>query len=92
MRINYAGAIFAYMTAGKPIPAVVAPGAQRDFMLGYGRTLVCDPDGTAETAGKIESLVSGQVDLRSDFSFLSGYQGREVSRGMATVVRSTAKL
>ena len=83
---------FEYVTAGKPILAVVAPGAQRDFVLQCGLALVCDPDDTAETAGKIESLVSRQMNLRPDLPFLSGYQGREVSRSMAAALRSTVRL
>jgi glycosyltransferase involved in cell wall biosynthesis len=81
---------FEYVITGKPILAVVAPGAQRDFMLGCGTSLVCDPDDPVETARKIETLFASGVDLKPNFAFLKSYEGREISASMAGLIESIA--
>lgn len=74
---------FEYIAAAKPVLAVVAPGAQRDFFANSGVAQVCDPDDSAGTASQMERLVSGQVEFQTNGAFLAGFRGREISRSLA---------
>ncbi len=74
---------FEYVATGKPILAVVAPGAQRDFLQNCGMAQICDPDNPVETAARIEQLIAGNVQMQPNQEFLAGFHGRAVSRSVA---------
>lgn len=90
---NYAisSKTFEYITTGKPVLAVVAPGAQRDFLINSGVAQVCDPDDSVATAAQIERLMSGQIKLQPNREYLTGFHGRNVSRSIADVLHSIIK-
>lgn len=81
---------FEYIGTGKPVLAVVAPGAQRDFLVSCGMAQVCDPDDSAATAVEIEKLILGQIKLQPDRRYLAGFHGRAISHSIADLLHKIA--
>lgn len=82
---------FEYITTGKPVLAVTAAGAQRDFFAKSGVAQVCDPDDPEATAAQIEKLVLGQVGMKTNREFLARFQGRAISRAVAEVLQELVR-
>lgn len=85
---SIAGKTFEYFSIRKPIIGFVAEGAQKELLRKSGMSLLCDPDTPRKSADQIAALMEGRVELCPDADFLHRLHRRELSKRLASIIKS----
>lgn len=77
---------FDYLAAGKPILGFVCPGAQRDFLVGSGVSVLFDPDDSNGSARQLAEIMECGVVRPLNTDYVQEYSSIATTRRLAEVV------
>lgn len=82
---------FEYFQQQKPVLAFVNEGALKDILIESGMALICNPDDSKGSAGKILSLLNGKVELRPELEFINELSRDKQAKQLAEIITNTIK-